>query len=52
MLDAVIDQRAHDHGSTGHLARVVALVTHGWLRIRKTSAAFFSWVVSISLLGK
>jgi hypothetical protein len=29
MLDAVIDQRPHDHGCAGHLVRIVALVTHG-----------------------
>jgi len=30
----MIDQRAHDHGCAGHLARIVVLVAHGWLRMR------------------
>jgi hypothetical protein len=28
VLDAMIDERAHDHRSTGHLVRIVALVGH------------------------
>src|ERR1700742_715117 len=36
VLDAMIDQRAHDHGCAGHLVRIVALVTHGWLRMRRS----------------
>src|SRR5258707_1376940 len=39
MLDAMIDQRPHDHGSSGHLVRIVALVAHGLLRMRSASAA-------------
>src|SRR6266581_2141447 len=34
MLDAMIDQRAHDHGCAGHLVRIVVLVAHGWLPMR------------------
>jgi hypothetical protein len=38
VLDAMIDQRAHDHGGAGHLVWIVALVAHdvflGWLRMR------------------
>src|SRR5258707_15695916 len=33
VLDAMIDQRAHDHGGAGHLVRIVAFLTHGLLRI-------------------
>src|SRR5258705_7367447 len=34
MLDAMIDERAHDHRGAGHLVRIVALVGHGLLRMR------------------
>ena len=34
VLDAMIDQRAHDHRGAGHLVRIVALVAHGLLRMR------------------
>src|SRR6202012_5714201 len=34
VLDAMIDQRPHDHGCAGHLVRIVALVAHGFLRMR------------------
>src|ERR1700739_2052702 len=34
VLDAMIDQRAHDHRCAGHLVWIVALVAHGWLRMR------------------
>src|SRR6202043_3817175 len=34
VLDAMIDQRPHDHGCAGHLVRIVALVAHGLLRMR------------------
>jgi hypothetical protein len=44
MLDAMIDQRAHDHCSAGHLIGIVALVAHGLLRMRCCCAAFFSWI--------
>jgi hypothetical protein len=30
----MIDQRTHDHRCAGHLVRIVALVAHGWLRMR------------------
>ena len=39
MFDAMIDQRAHDHGGAGHLVRIVAVVAHSWLRTRCLSAA-------------
>ena len=32
--DPVIDERAHDHGGTGHLVRIVAVLAHcliSWL---------------------
>src|SRR2546430_15184990 len=44
MLDAMIDQRAHDHCCAGHLIGIVALVTHGLLGMRCCRAAFFSWI--------
>jgi hypothetical protein len=28
VLDAMIDQRPHDHGGAGHLVRIVAVVAH------------------------
>jgi hypothetical protein len=28
VLDAMIDERAHDHRGAGHLVRIVALVGH------------------------
>ena len=34
MLDAMIDERAHDHRGAGHLVRIVAVVGHGLLRMR------------------
>jgi hypothetical protein len=36
----MIDQRAHDHGGSRHLVRIVALVAHGWLRMRCSHAAW------------
>ncbi len=41
VLDAVIDERTHDHGSAGHLVRIVALVAHGGLRIACLSGFWF-----------
>src|SRR4029077_2694416 len=39
MLDAMIDERAHDHRGAGHLVRIVAVVGHdvflGLLRMRR-----------------
>src|SRR5665213_668434 len=50
MLDAMIDQRAHDHRGSSHLVGVVAVVAHGWLRIRcrlrLSSVGCLSWVGS------
>src|SRR5206468_4475335 len=34
MLDAMIDERAHDHRGAGHLIGIVAVVGHGLLRMR------------------
>jgi hypothetical protein len=34
VLDAMIDQRPHDHRCAGHLVRIVALVAHDLLRMR------------------
>src|SRR6476661_5223402 len=42
VLDAMIDQRAHDHRGAGHLVRIVALVAHGLLRMR-CSRRFMVW---------
>jgi hypothetical protein len=39
VLDAMIDQRPHDHGCAGHLVGIVALVAHGLLRMRCCCAA-------------
>ena len=43
VLDAMIDERAHDHRGAGHLVRIVALVGHGLLRMRCLAAAFFGF---------
>ena len=43
VLHAVIDQRADDHRGAGHLVRIVAVLTHGLLRMRVISA-FFCWL--------
>jgi hypothetical protein len=47
----MIDQRAHDHRCAGHLVGIVALVAHGWLRMRCCQRlgqlGFLDW-----LLGK
>ena len=45
MLDAMIDQRAHDHRCAGHLVRIVAFFAHGWLRIRCRQRLSLVWVV-------
>jgi hypothetical protein len=39
--DAMIGQRAHDHGGAGHLVGIVASFTHGLLRDR--AGVGFSW---------
>src|SRR5258707_627115 len=34
-----MSDKSHDHGSSGHLVRIVALVAHGLVRMRAASAA-------------
>ena len=43
VLDAMIDERAHDHRGAGHLVRIVALVGHGLLRMRCRQRGFFGF---------
>ncbi len=47
VLDAMIDERAHDHRGAGHLVRIVALVGHdvflGLLRMRCCQRGFVSF---------